>query len=56
MMATEAIRRLQELVVEFGDHRLATPDQMEPKWVRDFSDAEFNPDLDIIALIPEDMA
>ncbi len=56
MMATEAIRRLRELVEEFGDHRLTTPDQMETKWVRDFTDAEFDHDRDIITMIPDDMA
>jgi hypothetical protein len=55
MMATELIRRLQELVGEFGDQRVTTPDQMETKWVRDMSDAEFDQHRELISLIPDDM-
>jgi hypothetical protein len=56
MLATEVITRLSELVNEFGDQRIGTPDQMEPKWIRDFADIEFDPEREVIMAIPDDMA
>jgi len=55
MLATELIARLRDQVQEFGDHRVVTPDQMEPKWILDFTDVEYEDDREVLVLIPENL-
>jgi hypothetical protein len=53
MMATEAIRRLQVLVNEFGDQEFKVPDQLQPEWRNSVADIEFEDDKECITVVSD---
>jgi hypothetical protein len=54
MMASEGIEKLAELVNEFGDFKLQTPDLLEAKWLNDVTDIRYDPDREAIIIAAED--
>ena len=53
MKATEGIERLEQIVAEFGDADMVTPDQLEARWRNPVDRIEFDGETQSILFVSD---